>query len=99
MPRVCSKGFQVDSGTANLSRARVRGTTPAEGIMTSRRGLEARSWLHEPSSQPDTWMLARLWHCLLTARKTPRTSQLSHAFMFMVLSDDIMTWQRASARK
>ena len=55
MPRVCSRGLQVDSGTAKLLRARVRGSAPAEGIQTFRRDLEARSGrLLEPRSQPDT---------------------------------------------
>ena len=48
-------GLQVDSGTAKLLRARVRGSAPAEGIQTFRRDLEARSGrLLEPRSQPDT---------------------------------------------
>ena len=55
MPRVCSRGLQVDSGTAKLLRARVRGSAPAEGIQTYRRDLEARCGrLLEPRSQPDT---------------------------------------------
>ena len=48
-------GLQVDSGTAKLLRARVRGSAPAEGIQTFRRDLEARSGrLLELRSQPDT---------------------------------------------
>ena len=55
MPRVCSRGLQVDSGTAKLLRARVRGSAPAEGIQTYRRDMEARCGrLLEPRSQPDT---------------------------------------------
>ena len=55
MLRLRTGGLQVDSGTAKLLRARVRGSAPAEGIQTFRRDLEARSGrLLEPRSQPDT---------------------------------------------
>ena len=54
MLRLRTGGLQVDSGTAKLLRARVRGSAPAEGIQTCRRDLEARCGrLLEPRSQPD----------------------------------------------